>query len=137
MFRRLAIMVRQAGLAPIRVCIFSPTVELCESLVLNTEEAGYTVEQTFSQPQRLVEFVGRSNVDHIGLIDARRRDDQVFKLIKELCAQRSVAVVALEKEIDSGPTSAALAAGAQALIIDPVNPKDVSCAFAVALFQHT
>lgn len=130
-------MVRQAGLAPIRVCIFSPTVELCESLVLDTEEAGYTVEQTFSQPQRLVEFIGRSNVDHIGLIDARQGGEQVLTLIRELCAQRSVAVVALEKPIDSGPNSLALAAGAQALILDPVNPKDVSCAFAVALVQHT
>ena len=137
MFRRLEIMVRQPGLAPIRVCIFSPTVELCESLVLDTEEAGYTVEQTFSQPQRFVEFIGRSNVDYIGLIDARQRGEQVFTLIRELCDQRSVAVVALEKPIDSGPSSSALAAGAQALILDPVNPKDVCCAFAVALFQHT
>jgi len=130
-------MVRQAGLAPIRVCIFSPAVNWCERLVLDTEEAGYTVEQTFSQPQRFVEFIKRSNIDHIGLIDARQRDEQVFTLIKELCAQRSVAVVALEKSLDSGPNSSALAAGAQALIIDPVNPKDISCAFAVALFQHT
>src|SRR5215813_9706647 len=107
-FWRLAIMVRQAGLAPIRVCIFSPTVELCEGLVLDTEEAGYTVEQTFSQPQRLVEFIGQSSVDHIGLIDARQRGEQVFTLIRELCAQRSVAVVALEKPIDSGPNSPAL-----------------------------
>jgi two-component system, response regulator PdtaR len=129
-------MIRQAGLAPIRVCIFRPRAELCESLALETEEAGYTVEEKFSQPQELVDFIGRSKIDHIALIDARQRGDEVFALIRELCVRRSVAVVALEKLIDCGPNSSALAAGAQTLIVEPVNPKDLSCAFAVALVQH-
>ena|SRR5215471_16332608 len=129
-------MVRQAGLAPIRVCIFSPTAESCESLALETKEAGYTVEEKFNQPIKLVEFIGRSSIDHIALIDARQRGDAVFGLIKELCDKRTVAVVALERSIDCLPNSSALAAGAQALIVDPVVPKDVSCAFAIALYQH-
>jgi response regulator NasT len=119
------------------VCIFSPTAELCENLARETKEAGYTVEQKFSQSKQLVEFIGSSNIDHIALIDARHRGKEVFELIKELCAKRTVAVVALEKSIDCGPSSAALSAGAQALIVDPVCSKDISCAFAVALVQHS
>jgi len=129
-------MVRQAGLAPIRVCIFSPSAELCESLALETQEAGYAVEEKFDQPKKLVEYIGRSTIDHIALIDTRRRTEAVLTLIEELCDKRTVAVVALESSVDSLPNSSALAAGAQALIVDPLNSKDVSCAFAVALYQH-
>jgi AmiR/NasT family two-component response regulator len=129
-------MVRQAGLAPIRVCIFSPIAELCESLALETKEAGYAVEEKFSQPKNLVEYIGRSNIDHIALIDTRRRTEEVLTLIEQLCDKRTVAVVALESSAGCLPNSSALAAGAQALIVDPVNSKDVSCAFAVALYQH-
>jgi AmiR/NasT family two-component response regulator len=129
-------MVRQAGLAPIRVCIFSPSAELCESLALEAKEAGYAVEEKFDQPKKLVEYIGRSSIDHIALIDTRRRTEAVLTLIEELCDKRTVAVVALESSVDCLPNSSALAAGAQALIVDPVNSKDVSCAFAVALYQH-
>ena len=129
-------MVQQAGLAPMRVCIFSPEEELCESLALDTEEAGYRIEQKFTEPKKLTEFISRSNIDHIVLIDSRQRCEEVLRLIRELCASGPVAMVALAKAPDFGPGSPAMQAGAQALLVDPVKPKDIRAAFDVAVYQQ-
>ncbi len=107
-------MVQQAGVAPMRVCIFSQEEELCEGLVLDSQAAGYRVEQTFSEPQKLLEFISLSNIDHLVLIDARRQCEHCLKLIQELCVGRPLAIVALAREADYCFGSRAVEAGAQA-----------------------
>ncbi|HSQ20173.1 MAG TPA: ANTAR domain-containing protein [Blastocatellia bacterium] len=129
-------MVQQAGVAPMRVCIFSPEEELCESLAFDSRGAGYGVEQKFNQPQKLVEFISRSNSDHIVLIDARRQREEGLKLIKELCSDGPVAMVALANEADISLGSRAVEAGAQAVLVDPVKAKDICFAFTVAVHQQ-
>lgn len=129
-------MVQQAGLAPMRVCIFSGEEESCEGLALDSQVAGYKVEQKFNEPKRLVEFITRSNVDHIVLIDVRRQIEERLKIVKELCASRSLALVVLADIADVGLGSRALQAGAQVLLVDPVRSKDICAAFAVAAYQH-
>ena len=129
-------MVQKAGLAPMRVCIFSAEEELCEGLALESQEAGYRVEQKFNEPQKLVEFISRSNIDQIVLIDVRRRREESLKLIRELVASRPLAMVALADSADAGLGSRALEAGAQALLVDPAKAKDISAAFAAAAYQH-
>lgn len=129
-------MVQQPGLAPMRVCIFSPEKELCESLAFDSQGAGYGVEQKFNQPQKLVEFISRSNSDHIVLIDARRQREDRLKLIKELCSDGPVAMVALANEADISLGSRAVEAGAQAVLVDPVKAKDIRFAFTIAVHQQ-
>ena len=130
-------MVQQAGLAPMRVCIFSPEEELCEGLALDSQEAGFRVEQKFNEPQKLVEFISRSNIDQIVLIDVRKRREERLKLIKDLGASRPLAMVALADAGDVVLSSVALLqAGAQALLVDPARAKDICAAFAVAVYQQ-
>jgi response regulator NasT len=119
-----------------RVCIFSPEKELCESLAFDSQGAGYGVEQKFNQPQKLVEFISRSNSDHIVLIDARRQREDRLKLIKELCSDGPVAMVALANEADISLGSRAVEAGAQAVLVDPVKAKDIRFAFTIAVHQQ-
>src|SRR5258706_13471699 len=95
------IMVQQAGLAPMRICIFSPEEELCESLALGSQGAGYQIEQKFSEPRKLEEFISCSNFDFIVFIDVRRQREQCLQLIKDLCASRPRGMVAVVNEPDS------------------------------------
>ena len=129
-------MVQQAGLAPMRVCIFSPEEESCESLALVTREAGYRVEQKFNEPQTLVEFICRSNIDHIVLIDVRQQSEEGLRLIKDLCADHPVAMVALADTADVALGRRAMEAGVQALLVEPVKPRDLCAGFDVAVYQQ-
>jgi len=129
-------MAQQAGLAPMRICIFSPEEELCESLALGSREAGYQVEKKFSEPRKVEEFVSCSNIDLIVLIDVRRQREECLKLIKDLCASRPRAMVAVANEADSRLGAQAIEAGAQALLVNPVGAKDIRAAFTVAAHQQ-
>src|ERR1041384_3076476 len=129
-------MEHQAGLAPIKVCILSPEAELRESLALDTAAAGYRVEQKFSEDQQLVEFISASSVDHIVLIDVQHQREERFTLMKQLCAKRPHAIVALASEADPALGARAVQAGAQALLISPVRSKDISAAFSIAVHQQ-
>ncbi len=94
-------MVQQAGLAPMRICIFSTEEEFCESLALGSQGAGYQIEQKFTEPRKLEKFISCSNIDLIVLIDVSRQREECLKLIKDLCASRPRAMVAVANEADS------------------------------------
>ena len=129
-------MVQQAGFAPPRVCVFSPEEKLCSSLALGSEGAGYQIEQKFNEPRKLVEFISCSTIDHLVFIDVRRQREEGLQLLKDLCASRPRAIVALVNETDSGFFARALEAGAQALLINPVEAKDICAAFTTAVYQR-
>ncbi len=129
-------MVQQAGLAPMRICIFSPEEELCESLALGSQGAGYQIEQKFSEPRKLEEFISCSNFDFIVFIDVRRQREQCLQLIKDLCASGPRAMVGVVNEADSRLGAQAIDAGAQALLVNPVDAKDIRAAFTVAAHQQ-
>lgn len=130
-------MVQQAGLAPMRVCVFSPEEKSCENLALGSVGAGYQIEQKFSEPRKLVEFISCSTIDHIVLIDLRRQREEGLQLIRDLCAGRPRALVALANEADARFCASAMEAGAQALLLDPVESEDIQAAFTTAIHQHT
>jgi AmiR/NasT family two-component response regulator len=129
-------MVQQPGLALMRVCIFSSENELCDILSVESKGAGYNIEQKFNAPQKLLEFISRSNTDYIVLIDIRRPHEYLVELISELCASRPLAIVAL---VNSGGSLGrrAMEAGAQVFLHDPVSAKDICVGFSVAAFQHS
>jgi len=129
-------MVQQAGLAPMRVCVFSTEEALCESLALDSAGAGYRVEQKFKEPQKLVEFISCSNIDHIVLVDVGRQFEERLKLIRELCARRPLAMVAVADQSDLSIGARVIQAGAQALLVNPVQAKDIYAAFTVAAHQQ-
>ena len=129
-------MVQQAGLAPMKVCIFSSETEQSERLALDAEEAGYGVEQKFNEPQKLMDFISRSNVDHIVLIDVRGGNDEHFKLINSLCADKPLAMIALASDGDYKVGARAVDAGAQALVMNPGNAAALNAAFIVASRQQ-
>ena len=129
-------MAQQAGLARMRICIFSLEEELCESLALGSQGAGYQVEQKFSEPRKLEEFISFSRVEHIVVIDVRRQPEQCLQLIKHLCAGRPRAMVAVANEADSRLGAQAIEAGAQALLVNPSNADDIRAAFTVAAHQQ-
>lgn len=128
-------MVQQAGLAPMRVCVFSPEEKLCERLALDSEGAGYQVEQKFSSPQKLVEFISCSIIDYIVFIDLRHQREEGLQLMKNLCANRPQAMVALANEPDARFDARSMEAGAQALLINPVESKDIYASFTTAIHQ--
>jgi len=128
-------MVQKAGFAPIRVCIFSPQETDCEALALGSERAGFQVEQKFNEPRKLLEFISDSNIDHIVFIDARRQREECLKLIGDLCSGSPRAAVALASEADTPLGARVMEAGAQAVIVDPVEAKDIVAAFTVAVHQ--
>lgn len=101
-----------------RICIFSPEEELCESLALGSQGAGYQVDQKFSEPRKLEEFISGSTIDHIVLIDVRRQREPCLQLIKNLLASRPRAMVAVANESDSRLGAQAIEAGAQALLVE-------------------
>ena len=127
-------MVQQAGFAPMRVCVFSAEEEVREKLALNLEGSGYQVEQKFNEPQTLLEFISASAIDHIVLLDVRQREEGL-QLIKDLCASRPRALVVLADEASSGFGAFAIEAGAQALLINPVEAKDIRAAITTAIHQ--
>ena len=129
-------MVQQAGFAPIRVCVFSSEEKLCESLALGSEGAGYQIEKKFHEPRKLLEFISGSTIDHIVLIDMRSKHDEGLQLIKDLCVSRPRAMVAVANEANSRFGARAIEAGAQALLIDPVESKDLHAAFTTAVHQY-
>src|SRR5262245_47263545 len=133
---RAVIMVQQAGLAPMRVCVFSPEEALCESLARDSARAGYQVEQKFSEPRKLVEFISGSSIEHIVLVDVAHQLEENLKLINELCAQRPLAMVAVANEADVSVGARAILAGAQALLINPVQAKDICAALTLAVHQQ-
>jgi len=128
-------MVQQPGLAPMRVCIFSSESELCDILAVESQGAGYTVEQKFNAPQKLLEFISRSSTDYFVLIDIRRPNEHFVELISGLCASRPLAVVAL---VNPGGSLGrrAMEAGAQMFLADPVSAKDICAGFTVAALQY-
>lgn len=128
-------MTQQAALAPMRVCVFSPDETLCDSLARNSEEAGYHVERKFSEPRKLAEFISCSPIDHIILIDLRRQREEGLQLITRLCASRSRTIVAVANEADTRFCARAMEAGAQALLINPLEAKDLCAAFTTAIHQ--
>ena len=130
-------MVQQAGLAPMRVCVFSPEEKFCETLALDSERAGYQLERKFNEPRKLLEFISDSIIDHIVLIDARRQREKCVQLVKDLCSGGPRAAVALANEADTRLGARVMAAGAQALLVDPVEPKDIFAAFTVAVYQYS
>ena len=69
-------MERQAGLAPIKVCILSPEPESRERLAHESAAAGYRVEQKFSEDQQLVDYLSASSVDHIVLVDVQHQPEE-------------------------------------------------------------
>jgi response regulator NasT len=129
-------MLQQAGLAPMRVCIFSPVEELCESLALEIQDAGYRVEEKFTEPEALTEFIARSNIDHIVLIDARRDRENSLKLIRELCVGPALAIVALITGNNSRPGTRDMEVGAQTLLVEPATKQDLCAAFTAAVYQQ-
>jgi two-component system, response regulator PdtaR len=129
-------MVQQAGLAPMRVCVFSPEEALCESLALDSEGAGYRVEQKFTEPHKLLEFISGSSIEHIVLVDVARRFEDGLQLIRELCASRSLAMVAVANEADKSAGARVMQAGAQAFLVNPVHKKDIIAAFTIAVHQQ-
>lgn len=130
-------MVEQAGLAPLRVCIFSPEATLRESLGRNTERAGYRIEQTFSEPEKLINFVTSASVDHIVLIDITEQVEQRLQIIREICTKRPLAVVAVCCQNNEGLSESVIQAGAQSLLSCPVRVQDVRGALGVAVHQHS
>lgn len=126
----------QAGVAPIKVCILSPEAERLEELVLDSAAAGYRVEQKFSEDQQLAEFIAASNVDHIVLIDVRQQGEERFNLMRQLCAKRPRAIVALTGEADPALGARAVQAGAQAVLVSPLRAQDISAAFSMAVHQQ-
>ena len=129
-------MEHQAGLAPTKVCILSPEPELRERLAVESAAVGYRVEQKFSEDQQLVDYLSASSVDHILLVDLQSQTEQRFNLIKQLCAERPRAIVALAAEADSALGALAVQAGVQALLLTPFRAKDISAAFSVAIHQQ-
>jgi two-component system, response regulator PdtaR len=128
-------MVQQAGFAPMRVCVFSPEEKFCETLALDSERAGYQLERKFNEPRKLLEFISDSILDHIVLIDARRQREECLRLIRDLCSGRPRAAVALANEADTRLGARVMEAGAQALLVNPVEPKDICAAFTAAVYQ--
>jgi response regulator NasT len=118
-----------------RVCAFSSENELCDILAVKSQGAGYDVEQKFNSPQKLLEFISRSNTDYIVLIDIRRPHEHFVELISALCADRPLAIVAL---VNPGGSLGrrAMEAGAQVFLADPVSAKDICAGFSVAALQH-
>lgn len=129
-------MEHQAGLAPIKVCILSGDIESREKLALDFAAAGYQIEQEFSENEALVEFITASRGDHIVLIDVQHKREQRLKLMKQLTARRPLAIVALAAEADATLCARAVHAGAQAVLVSPVHPKDICAAFSVAAHQQ-
>jgi len=130
-------MVEQAGLAPLRVCIFSPEGALRENLCLNTERSGYRVEQSFSDATELVNFVTDSSVDHIVLIDIRDQFERRLSVIREISTKRPLAMVAIADQEDRSLGGSVIEAGAQALLSCPVRLQDVRGALGLAIYQHS
>ncbi|HSB09696.1 MAG TPA: ANTAR domain-containing protein [Blastocatellia bacterium] len=130
-------MVEQVGLAPLRVCIFSPEAALREDLCLNTERSGYKVEQSFSDQQKLVNFVTDSSVDHIVLIDIRDQVEQRLSVIREIFAKRPLAMVAVADQDDRVLGGSVIEAGAQAMLSCPIRIQDVRGALALAIYQQS
>jgi response regulator NasT len=128
-------MLQQAELAPMRVCVFSPEEKLCDSLARSSEEAGYQVEQKFIEPRKLVEFISCSPIDHIVLIDVRRQRENGLQLIKDVCASGPRAMAAVANEADARFCARAMEAGAQVLLINPVESKDIYAAVTTAVHQ--
>ena len=129
-------MVEQASLAPLRICIFSPEEGLRDSLGLNAEGSGYRVEQSFNEPQRLVDYVTSSNADHIILIDVREQREERLRLMREIYTQRPLAMVAVSDETDWRLGERVIEAGAQALLRSPVRAQDLQAALTVAVHQQ-
>jgi two-component system, response regulator PdtaR len=129
-------MVEQAGLAPMRVCIFSPEPALRESLVVNSSASGYSVEASFSEPRKLVDFVTSSSVDHIVILDLREQLEKRLHLIKELSAKRPVPIVGVAGEENSASGECVIEAGAQALLSEPIRAQDVRAALTIAAHQQ-
>lgn len=129
-------MVQHTGFAPMRVCVFSPDKESCESLALGSERAGYQIEQKFSEPRKLVDFISCSNIEHIVLIDVSHQRDVCLQLIRDVSAGRPRPVVALANESDHRLGVRAMEAGAQAVLINPIEPKDMRAAFIAAAHQQ-
>ena len=129
-------MVEQAIMAALRVCIFSPEEALRDSLGLNAERSGYRVEQSFNEPQRLIDFVTSSNVDHIVLVDVREQREERLRLMREIYARRPLAMVAVADEVDCRLGERVIEAGAQALLCGPVHARDLEAALTVAVHQQ-
>jgi len=129
-------MVEQAGLAPLRVCIFSPEEALRESLGHNLTGSGYRVEQNFDEPQKLVDFVTSSSVDHIVFIDIRDQREERLRLTREISARRPLPMVAVANAYEQDLGRSVIEAGVQSLLCCPVRAHDVCGALAVAVHQQ-
>ena len=130
-------MVQKPGLAPMRVCVFSPEDKVCEQLIHNSELAGYKVEGKFSEPRQLLEFISCSNIDHVVLIDLGSQPEHHLQLISDLGTTRPLAIVALANKTDPVVCARAMEVGAQSLLIDPIEAKDIFAAVTTAVHQRS
>lgn len=127
-------MVQKPGLAPMRVCVFSPEEKVCEQLIHHSELAGYKVEGKFSEQRQLLEFISCSNIDHVVLMDLGQPNEHL-QLISDLGSTRPVAIVALVNKTDPSVCARAMEVGAQSLLIDPIEAKDIFAAVTTAVHQ--
>ena len=130
-------MAHKAGLAPMRVCIYGREESVCEHLAGLSEIAGYKVEQIFREPRMLVDFISGSNVEHLVLINVDGQDEDRLRLIKQLNATGPRSIVALATEVNTALAAGAMEAGAQALLISPIEAKDICAAFTTATYQRS
>ena len=130
-------MVQQAGFAPMKVCVFSSELESCEDLRLKVEKAGNQPEQILSEPLGFASFVTDSSKDYLVLIDTRKRFEGCLHLIRDLCVTRPRALVAIVDETDIDRVALVVDAGAQAILVEPVEAADIRAAFVLAAHQQT
>ena len=129
-------MVEQAGMAPLRVCIFSPEEALRSKLGTYAEQSGYRVEQNFTDTSALAEFVCSASVDHIVLIDVREQVEHRLRTIREISDKRPLAIIGVGHENNQGLGQPLVEAGAVFLLSCPIRVHDVRGALGIAVHQH-
>jgi len=119
-----------------RVCVFSNDNNTCENLALDATQANYIIAGKFNQLEGLKDFISNSVLDHIILIDVSDHSSKPLEIIKELSSKRPLPIVVVTNSSDNNLAARAIEAGAQDVLIKPVNIEDISVAISVAVYQQ-